>query len=515
MSSSEAQEFTAQLVGRLCVMKAGRTQLGVFAENLPPMNTVALVEAIGDTATEHGLEKVRLALLGGSSPPPRDRKGIDLTMDPLVANRWRNDAEARAGVRLITIALGPAPKLNSLRTALHTVSVKHVREELVRLAYNWLETIERRNFWKALGDRSRDIPTVSLLEYAAMLSALSHRTASLLDAEPMSVYRLGLLRQEALINSKGAVHARKTLLANLKVVRSLKNLSDKNRARLSDVAEDPIHQRVAEAVLRFAVTRAHEDLKDLSLEEVREVLRVKPKVEKGDDDDQGGEDDSTIRPRKIEGDMLAVDLLLSGSRGAKAAAERFARAIEPDGGGDIEADEIKVGHRTVEPQPREGTTQSTALFGALLDEETWGGLVLTPEAPDFVSATKMAAAGDARLIKFNVAEHDHVRGMVARGVDMGMLPRDALDALDEYAAARARLLPARQALLDHPLLALAGSRDLAAAVSDLLRTYAEALGWVKRAADHLINGGSVEPGRRLMARMLSLDLVFVVLLNQV
>lgn len=512
MSSGDALEFTARLVGRLCVAKAARSQLGVFAENLPPMSTAALVEAVGEAAAECGLGQVRLALLGGSNGAPKTRKGVEVTTDPLVANQWRNDARARAGVRSITVVLGPAPKLNSLRTALHTVGVKDVRDEVARLAYAWLETPQRRNFWRALADRSRDVPTTSLLEYAAGLAALARRTAALLDAEPASVYRLGLLQSEALTNSKGVVQARKALLGNLKFVGSLENLSDKHRARLIDVAEDPEHQRVAQAVLKFAATRAREDLKGLSLDEVRAVLRAKPKVHKGDDDEEGEESDereASARHHKVEGDMLAVELMLAGGTGAKAAAERFARAIEPDEEGGIDADEIKVGHRVVEPQPREGTTQSTALFGALLDEETWGGLVLTPDASDFVSATKMAAAGDARLVKFKIAEPDHVRGMLARAVDIGLVPREALAALDEYAGARARLLPARQPLLDHPLLAVAGNPKLAGAVGELLQAYAEALRWVKGAAEQLINSGSVEPGRRLMARMLSLDLVFV------
>jgi hypothetical protein len=515
MSSGEgkALDFTARLVGGLCVARLARVPLGVFAENLPPMSTKAVVEAVAEAAEARGMKKLRLALLGGSNGAPKRPKGVELTTDPLVANQWRNDEEARRGTRLITIALGPATKLNSLRTALHPLGVKDIRAEIARMAYGWMETPERRNFWRALSDRSRDIPTTHLLEYAAELAAVSHRTASLLDAEPASVFRLRLLKSESLMDSSGVVHARKALVANLKLVDKLANLNDKQRRRLIELTDEPEHQRVAQAVLKFAGSGAREDLKSLSVDEVRAVLRAQPKQRDEDDEDDedggGGGDFDGARHEKVEGDALAVDLLLAGGVGTKAAAERFAKAIEPDDEGDIDVEEIKVGHRTVEPQPREGTTQSTALFAAFLDSETWGGLVLASAAADFVSAIKMAVAGDAPLVKFRLGDQEHVRGMVARAVDIGIVERDALDALDAYVAARERLLVARQPLLDHPLLAVAGSPKLAQAVGELLETYGAALKGVQRAAESLIKSGSVEPGRRLMARMLSVDVVFV------
>ncbi|MCC6875745.1 MAG: hypothetical protein IT378_15670 [Sandaracinaceae bacterium] len=516
MSDVDTLEFTAHVVGALCVARAVRTRLGVFVENLPPMSTSALVEAVAKAATAHGLGTIRLALLGGSNGVPKRKKGpLELTTDPLVANQWRNDAEARAGVRMITVVLGPTNKVNSLRTALRPIGVKDLREEVARVAQGWLDSAERRGFWRALVARSREVPTGRLLEYAAGLASLAHRSAALLDAEPATVYRLGLLQSEALTTTSGLAQARRALEANLEIVASLADLSDKHRKHLIRLADDPEHQRVAQAVLRFAETQSPDELKSLSVEAVRETLRATPQIvaPEVEEDEDEADDHDAAPPRppslRVEGDILAVDLLLGGGRGAKVAAERFAKALEPDEDGAIDGAEFKVGDRTVDPQPREGTTQSAELFGPLLDEETWGGLVLAPEAADLVSAARMAAAGDAQIVKFKIADENHVRGMLARGVDVALVPAEALAALDRYAAHRARLLPARHALLDHPLLAVAGNPKLADAVAGLLTAYDEALRAVQEASNALIQSGSVEPGRRLIARMLCLDVVFV------
>ncbi|RZO60485.1 MAG: hypothetical protein EVA89_13130 [Sandaracinaceae bacterium] len=505
---SNALEFTGELVGRLCLHVASHNQLGVFAENLPPLSTTSALAAIAAGAADEGLREVRVALLGGNNGKPKGDKRLQLTTDELVANQWRNDKEAREGACTITLVLGPASKLNSLRTAVPSISVRDVRSAAAEEASAWLEQPARRYFWEALAKRTRDIPTTSLLAFAAEVAPHAHRPASLMELEQTEVHQLGLLRSNQLTSAKGLSAAQSAIRSNLKLVRTLEELSDKNRERLIELSEegDPEQQSIAQAVLRFAATRSRGDLKGLSVDAVRSVLKTKPKKDREDDD---GDTDSAPGKERVEGDQLAVDLLLNGARGAKAAAERFAHAIEPDDEGSIDVSEVSVGQRTIEPQPREGTAQSTSLFASLLDEETWGGLVLVPDAQDFVSATKMVAAGDAPLVKFSIRDDDHVRGMLAKGVDVGLITPDALEAVDRYADARAKLLRSQQALIDHPLLALAGDAGLKDDTSAMLAAYGDALAAVKDAAQRLIDSGSVEPGRRLVARMLSLDLVFV------
>lgn len=502
----DSLEFTGRLVGQLCVRVAAQNPLGVFAENLPPLDTDAAIDAIEQMSDQSSLQGVRVALLGGSNGQPQRRKRLEVTTDELVANQWRNDAAARSGVRTITLVLGPTAKLNSLRTAVHTLGVKDLRAAVADLAIAWLDQPARRNFWRALGQRSRDIPTANLLKYATVLAPHAHRPAALLEAERSSVHALGLLQSDRLMTATGSVAAQSALRSNLKLVRELEDLSDRNRDRLIELAETggPDEQRISQAVLKFAGTHSRGDLEGLTVEEVRSVLR--PKREPKEED---REDDHSPRSERVEGDELAVDLLFDGGKGAKAAAERFAKSIEPNHEGYIESGEIKVGHRNVEPQPREGTAQSMALFASLLDEQTWGGVVLAKDAQDLVSATKMVAAGDVPLVKFVIAHEDHVRGMLSKGVDVGLLNPEVLEALDRYVDARATLLSAQQPLLDHPLLALAGDQRLKDDVAAMLSSYGGALKAVQEAAKRLSDSGSVEPGRRLIARMLSLDLVFI------
>lgn len=74
---------------------------------------------------------------------------------------------------------------------------------------------------------------------------------------------------------------------------------------------------------------------------------------------------------------------------------------------------------------------------------------------------------------------------------------------------RGKLLRARVPLTDHPLLALAADDQLRVDVEEALGAYELALRAVQLASASLADHDSVEPSRRLMARMLCLDLAFI------
>jgi hypothetical protein len=505
--TTETEQFTGRVIGRLCAILAKRSQLGVMAEGLPPLDVEALIDGVATVAEELDWDGLRLAVLGATKRVPRRRSRVELSWDPLVANQWRNDEATRSGVRSIVVVLGPATKLNSLRTALRPIQTKDVRAELVKIANGWFSQPERRYFWSALAQRQRDLPTAKFFEYAAAVAPNAKKPAQLLEVELAEVWRLGMLRSTKLTSSSGAGGAKSAIRSNLELVRNLQEPSDAVRERLVALSEsgDPEQQRAADQVLSFMSSGAHDKLRGLTLEGVHGLLRAEAPT-KGK---TSGDGIRAPKKERVEGDVLAVDLLMEGGKGIKKAASEFADVLEPSSDVDAEVDEISVSGRVVLAQPREGSRQSLGLFASLIDEHRWGGVVVAPEAKDLVGATKMVASGDAQLHPFIPADKEHVRGMLEKAVDRRMIDRSALESFDRYAALRAKILPRQTALLDHPLLALGADRQLAACVKELLTAYDELLAVVKVTGDVLQQQGSLDPSRRLIARMMCLDLVFV------
>ena len=266
-------------------------------------------------------------------------------------------------------------------------------------------------------------------------------------------------------------------------------------------------QDAARAILRFARSGRREDLRGLSYEVVVETLRGRENAEPEDGADSAPE---RSRRERIDGDELAAKLLLEADgHGLGVAAKRFNAAVEPGDEGEIEPEEVHVGRQTYLPRVKVGTTQGTALIGKHLSEEVWGGVVVAKGAADFVAAAKLVASGDAEFKEFRPAAKDHVRDILRRAVEQGIGPNDALERWDAYAAARAALLPYATALIDHPLLAIAGDAKLKSCVEALLEKYGAALEAVRDTADAL-RAPSNEASRRLLARALCLDIVFLV-----
>lgn len=502
---ADEQEFTGRVLAELGVARAfAGGRLGAFIENVPAVDPQAFLAAVAASAPS----PVRVALLGAHRRPPRAPAKIELTLDPTEANRWRNDKTAREGKPTIFLVVGPAPKLNSLRTAVPVVTSADLRGAVVDRAIALLETPERRAFYRALAERGAEIPTPALLAFVSAVSTAAARSrASLLDDEPAEVLRLGLLPAASLFTSGGIAGARRAIRKNLDLVRGLRGLSARAREHLAALidANDALSVR-AGAILRFERTGRHADLDGLSLEEIEETLRPRKEPPPSSDTD--------AKPRpareRLEGDALALDLVLNNDgRGLGVAAKRFKDAIEPGDDGDIEADEVTVGRRSVLPRVKVGTAQSTALFGKMLSEDTWGGLVTAPDASDFVAALKLVSSGDAEVEEFKPGDERHVRWTLKRAADQGVAPQDALARWDAYADARAELLPFAAQLIDHPLLALAGDKELVVRSNALLAAYSRALEAVQQTAAALESQSSIEASRRLLACALALDVCFV------
>ncbi|MCA9693582.1 MAG: hypothetical protein KC636_28560 [Myxococcales bacterium] len=502
---ADAKQLAARLVAELCVEEATRPErLGVLAENLPPLKPDAFAARLKSAL--NGRE-ARLAVLGTTERLKRSRwSWIETTTDPQAANAWRNDARARAGVPTIVLVLGPAAKLSSLRTAYPLIGTREVRAAAVDAAIKRRATPERRSFWRAVAAAPGDFPLSKVLYVVAQLEQLSD--AALHDAEPTLASALGLLPTKRLFNQAGLQLATLELRRNLELVHKVRELGDRERRRLSALAEDNAKDReVVTAILRYVGRRRDEDLRPLTYEGVKEALRYRPKatrapVDDDDDDAEGERADATL-----DADAIIGEELVFGDRDIEDVADeldRHIREVEEDG----EPELLDFDGRKILSKPRPGTTEATGLFAALLSEASWGGIVMADDDVGFMDALKRAADGEVEVHPFKPASEDGIQTTLTRAVDMGYAPASALARWERYARARAALLEHAEELVDRPLVALVRSKALQAAAREAVDAYGEALSAVHEVAEALASRSSLERSRTLYAQAICLDVVF-------
>jgi len=505
----DQRSLTAELTADLCAAKVSkRGTLGVFVEHMPALDPAAFLSQLGKAVER----QVRVAVLGLAKSPGKAPANVSLTASPTEANQWRNDSEARGGTPFVTLVLGSAPKLNSLRSAVPLLGPDDLRTEAVKRAMALRSNPERDAFWKAVGKRPDLFALDSILEMLSELLGKGRTPAVLMEIEPAQVWRLGLLRHEGLFSSKGPRGASGAIRRNLELVERFRSVGKRDRAnivRVIEQGEDEKLKACARAMLEYEATANKELLGQIDFDTVVKVLRGVA------DEDDGSDRPKPPRQQRLEGDALAVELLTEGDgRGVKSAAKRFKRELEPDPDGDIEPEEITVGSRRILPRLKTGTRQMSSTFARVLDDEAWGGIVSAPSAKDYVTALKLLASDEAQVSPFKPSAPDNVRTMLERAVSQAWVGKEVLQKWDRYAAARSAVLASQGQLSDHPLMALAGDDTLAAKVAKLLAAYDEALLAVKHTADTLRQRGSFDPAKRLLARALVLDLLFVRTANE-
>jgi hypothetical protein len=242
-------------------------------------------------------------------------------------------------------------------------------------------------------------------------------------------------------------------------------------------------------------------LADLEIEEVKALLKVSHTDK--------GKGKTKVKSQRLEGDALAVEILIEGGRGIKAAAQRFAAAVSnetpPE---DDTPDTITVDGREVVPRLKVGSNQVTALIGTTLSETSWGGTVVA-DARDHITALKALSNDNADFTPFKPHDEHQIRWMLDRAVTTGITTGECLKLWNKFADNRARILQFADSLSDHPLLAIAGNGPLQELCAEYLDNYRDLISEVHNVAEALRKSGSIEPAKRLMGQMLALDVVFV------
>lgn len=500
--------LASQLLADMCAeIASARGKLGAFSEGLPELEVSEFLRQVG-VRMERGS---RVAILGFSGSVPKRIAGLHISDDPVQANQWRNDVEARNGTPLIVLALGPAPKLNSLRGVLTNVRSNDLRKRLIKLCKDSLRTTGRGLFLDAVFERTDEFSTSKILRYCAALKQLeSQGKAALASREVALLALLGLLPSARLLGASSLAESRRALRANLLLRRSLLSLSSSARYGLVAMVErDDAFAARATKILRFCDTAEQSVLESLSAEDIEEVLRATP----------GGQSKTVTKQKvqraRIGGNELALDLLMANEgRGIKAAAERFSISVEPDEDGEIDADVVHVGSETVFPRLRSGTSQGASLFGKVVSADNFGGVITAPKHDDVLAAIRGVGLEDVTVEHFVPRAEEDVWGILRRAVDMALVPATALSAWDGYVSARSQLLERSCIpLIDHPLLALAGNERLRSLCEKLVSSYSKAMESVVATADALDKRGSDQAASRLRAAAARLDVVFMALAN--
>ena len=508
--TADAPTLAAELLAELCASQAQPGRVGVFAEDLPPISAQTFLSVL--LKGTQGRE-LRIAVLGGKGV--RAPRGATVTTDPLEANRWRNDATARGGTPTVVLVVGPAPKLNSLRTAFPTLGTRDLRRHAVARAIALRDTHERRAFWGAIEEMPGEVPIKKVLEAVAHVAALSQ--AALLEGEAQAASKLGLLPTPRLSKQGGPAKARAELRRNLEIVRKLRDLSVKDREHLVDMADTgaPPDRRVAEAILRYEATGKDEDLSHLTLEAVQAALRWRPKptprATAVDNEDEDDDDAATPRRREPErdADAIAGEILVFGDGDITSVSKKVEREIQSVEDDD-EARPVSILDRKVAPRPRSGSREMGGLFGALLSPATWGGVISGTERIDFKEAIKRAPEGSLEVEVFEPEAEDGLVWTLRRAVKQGLARTDVLERWTRYAQARADLLPWIDQLVDRPVFAIAGDPSLANAITAAVTSFGDALAAVQEVAEELAKRSSIERSQKLYAQAVCLDVVFFV-----
>lgn len=503
------REVVANLLAPICLRRAtvGR-RVGLFVENVPQLDPERFLAVIRDLKPQ----RVRVAVLGSKWRPSGKKTEVPTTADPITANEWRNDERARTGWRTIFLVLGPAPKLKSLRDSILMLEQSDLRRDLAATYLGLLESDSRRAFIDAVAREGVRISTQQMFDYVGAVVGAGRRTkAAVLDADARELWRLGLLRSEALHSDTSIVAQRRAIRSNLDQLESLARLKAASKRHLGKLVESG-HALAADAerVLAYSAKRQIQHLFPSSLEQVRAALSAEI-VEPTRPTEPGEPVLPRERKIKIEGDAVAAEeLLTSGGIDLERVLHFFDRALGRDEENDEEAEEeLRVGQRVLVPRLVSGAQLALDVAGHAFSEVAWGCIVWAADREDPLLTLRAATEDEVEVEVTNPNAEDGLGGLLRRAVDLGLAGPEAFESFKAYDRARRALLKYAAALIDHPLLLLAGSSEALQAVAASLEAYQCLVRTVTAVAKSLTEEGSTEPARKLVGTLLHSDVIFI------
>ena len=505
----EIEDFAASIIAEVFASRVSKTAMGVLGQHLPACDLQALVDGL----MKHHKKPFRLALLGGSPKKPKMPKGCDVTTFVKVANIWRNDPEARGGMKTFAIVLGVVPegRLKSLEDVFIPVGDKDLRDTIKDKAIAPLESKKRSAFWTFAA--ANDAFSVdALLEFAdGSVAAAKSNAHDVLEYEVKNLWRLRLIPHRRMFENEGLSEIWRLWRPNSDMVARLRSLNRVDMRLIASKAEDGTlndHIReTANAMLAFARDGKRKDLlAKLEFDQVLEVLAPK----KARRETPGGDPGRREVKERMLGDEAAIeDRIKHGGVHLDDIAKTFDAEDDEDDG----VKEVFMGGRTVVRKDRMGTSVVSNAVRRLFDDNRFGGLVRADKATDYFESLKMLDGGEAELHELTPLITDDrysISSIINQVVQYyeGSLKGDPRKAWTEYIAARLEVLPFKDDLVDHPLLALCAKPDLLQAAERLVTAYGAMTEAVSNLRD-TIRALHPDITKHLTSRMVALDVVFL------
>jgi hypothetical protein len=497
---SKALSLAAAISAEALAKKLKGRAIGVFADNLPQLEPRVLVDELYSLIGG----PFRLAILGAKKESIASSKKVEVTYNQTVANSWRNDEVARGGKRLVVWVVGPVSKLRSLQSALSDISDRDLRRCIKERAISLLDNPKRRAFWTYL-EKSTDAFTVNaLIEFTSACEAVGKSNKhDLAEYEPRLIYSLGLIPQEKMIDVEGEMKVGRLVRQNLELVKRIKFMSKADlriaTTEMSEGATDRARE-TAKALVVYSQSKLNSDLGNLEFNDVQSLLSPKkPKSNK---------DDTQPSPKeRLFGDEAVVeDILNNGGENLAKIAAGFSPNSEED---DIAGD-IRLGARTLTKKMRIGTSQISSAVSRLITDNRFGGIVECEAAADYIDTLKMLEGGEASVTEFlpQDPQEGTIRTLIEKALAHYGSEVDVLAVWNEYIAARAKVLPHKLDLTDHPLLTVMGDEQVLLDVEALVKAYGAMMDAMARLRD-VLRTRSANAAKSLMSKALVLDVIFL------
>lgn len=506
--------FAASIIAEVFASRVRKNALGVLGQNLPACDLPSLVECLN----EHHKKPFRLALLGGSPKVPKVPKGCDVTTSASTANEWRNDAKTLAGMKTFALVLGVVREGRLLSLdgrgsgVFIPVSDKDLRATLKDRVVSLLTTKKRNALW-SFATENDNFSVDALLSFAAgAVAAAASNPHDVLEYEATNLWRLGLIPHRRMLENEGPKEMWKLSRPNTDMVARLRSLNRVDMRSISSKTEDAsipdTIRDTAKAMLAFARDgKRKELLAKLEFDKVVEVLAPKKAKRKVAEDD--GTARKEVKERMLGDEAAIEDLLKHGGEHLEDIAKTFDAEEDEDDG----VEEVVLDGRKVVKKARMGTSVVSNAVKRLFDENRFGGLVQADSATDYFECLRMLDGGEAQVREITPLKNDDkysIAAIIERVVGHyeGSLEKDVRQAWNDYVAARLEVLPYKDDLVDHPLLALCAKKDLLEATERLVAAYGAMTDAVRYLRDTIRSKHS-EITKWLTSRMVALDIVFL------
>jgi hypothetical protein len=375
-------QFAAEAIAE----KLRISKIGVISKGLDSINPVNVAGIVSDLMNR----ELYVSIVGYTIEDFNSKMIISNKIEDAV--NWRSNPDLSG--QILIFVQDEVPKMRSLED-LDVVNSRDITQYLIKCVKNDKEvttTQPQIRFWEALQKESSTLPLNLIVDFISNIMS----DKSNLNSIPENLWRLGLLRDDALLNSNKDPVER--IQRNRELLIEIGLLSEQSRKRLSSVlahASSSERSRLQSSFINlknFYRTGSKEILKQLDLPTVEELIRAsKPKTSntkksKSADDKSKYQDDQDfdIENRPLKGkllDKVIVKLTVEGSEESQQGLFELGETLRSHimGGDQQGSNLVSIGpgfnDRTI--QIENPDIEILSFIGQMCSEKHWGGVLKT------------------------------------------------------------------------------------------------------------------------------------------